>query len=160
MTRFYRFLSGKRDAFYLGKYYQSIDELPMWNWVRIYEQKDYRYLLKKGKKVDRYADIIYLKMQDELVDQHGVGDLFLKILRMKIKISLMQADQVLSGDRTSEIKVKILEDKIKEMEVGFKDVNIFGSVVSLEKAMGFKMDIKTLTVGEFYKYAKFVSKQG
>lgn len=160
MTRFYQFLLRKRDEFYLGKYYQSIDELPMWNWVRVYEQKDYRYLLKKGKKVDRFADVAYLKMQDELVDQHGVGDLFLKILRMKIKISLMQADQVLSGDRTSEIKVKILEDKIKEMEVGFKDVNIFQTVISLEKVMGFKMDLKTLTVGEFYKYAKFVSKQG
>lgn len=157
--RCFRYLLKKREGLYLAKYYQSIDELPMLNWVKIYEEKDYKHLLKKqGKKADKYADIIYLRMQDELVDKYGVGDMFMKILRMKIKISLMRADQALSGDRTSEIKVKILEDKIEEMEGGFKDVDIFESVISIEKFMGFKLDLKTLTVGEFYKYGKYITK--
>ena len=158
MKRCFQFLLEKRDGFYLGKYYRSVDELPLTNWVKIYEDKSYDFLLKKKGKADKYADIVYLQMQDELVDKYGVGDLFLKILRMKIKISLLEAEIALSGDRTSEIKVKILEDKIKEMEGGFKEVNIYESVIQLEKAMGFRLDIKTLTVGEFYRYGKFVSK--
>lgn len=130
----------------------------MINWVNVYEKKDFKYLLKRGNKVDRMAVKVYEAMEDELVDKHGVGDVFLKILKNKIKISLMKADQVLTGDKSSEIKIKILEAKIEELEIDFKEVNIYDTIISIEKALGFKLDLQKITVSEFYKYANFVKK--
>lgn len=130
----------------------------MINWVNVYEKKDFKYLLKRGNKVDRMAVRVYEAMEDELVDKHGVGDVFLKILKNKIKISLMKADQVLTGDKSSEIKIKILEAKIDELEIDFKEVNIYDTIISIEKALGFKLDLQKITVSEFYKYANFVKK--
>lgn len=70
----------------------------------------------------------------------------------------MKADQVLTGDKSSEIKIKILEAKIDELEIDFKEVNIYDTIISIEKALGFKLDLQKITVSEFYKYANFVKK--
>lgn len=146
-------LLNKKDS---EKYYTSIKEMPMYNWISIFEYYDLKFLLKKGDLCEK-AGYVYQKLQDELVDEFGISEDFLQILRNKLKIESYLADQIITGNKSNQIFIEMLEIDNEEATVKDTKFDLFDSIIPIEKYMGFKFDPKKITVFEFHKYSRFVS---
>lgn len=140
----------------LSKYYKSIKVVPMLNWIELYESNDISQISKTGK-VCSYAGKAYERLQDELIDTFGVNEDFLKIFNNKKRIELLYAHQMETGDRSNGWKIQMLELDNQELANKKTKMDLFESIIAIEKHMGFKINPKELTVFQFYKYSKTIA---
>ncbi len=140
----------------LEKYYTSIKEMPMYNWISIFEYMDLKFLLKSGEPCE-HAPHVYQLLQDQLVDAFGISDDFLTILRNKLKIESYLADQILTGNKSNQIFIEMLEIDNGELRAAESKSDLYDSIIPIEKYMGFKLDPKTITVYEFHNYSKHIA---
>ena len=139
----------------MRKYYISIGELPVKRWQDIYKSKSLKPLLKFGR-LDKYALKVYEGMQDELIREFGVGDDFQRIMELKVRNALLRSKIALTGDRTHQIFIDKNEELLKEIEDKQVPVDLFKTVIRIEKEQGYKLNMNDLTVREFYQYADFI----
>jgi hypothetical protein len=151
-----RLIKAKYEAFKLKKYYQSIKECPMYNWIELYEKSDITQLSKTGKVCKR-AESVYEKLQDEIINEFGINEDFLRILKLKIQIELLYAEQIESGNKSNQIFIDIKEIDCRDLMNKQTKIDLFETIIAIEKSLGFKINPKRLTVFEFYKYQKVIS---
>lgn len=140
----------------LSKYYKSIKEVPMLNWIELYENNDISQISKTGKTC-AFAGKAYERLQDEIIDTFGVNEDFLKILKNKIKIELLYASQIETGDKSNGWKIQMLELDNAELSNKKTKMDLFECIIAIEKQMGFTINPKELTVFMFYKYSKTIA---
>jgi len=143
------------EAYRLSKYYQSIKECPMYNWICVSEEEDLKYLSKTGNICKR-AIKVYNNLQDQIVDKYGINQDFMEILRNKMKIEMLYADVILNKDRSLLTKIEILEIKNEELEAKITKGDIYELVMAIEKNLGFKLDVRAISIDEFFKYTKIL----
>lgn len=149
-----------------SKYFQTIDELPVFNWWQIHKTGDLSYLLESRRKIsNREANKLILtwkKIYDDFLEKFGFSEEFLSILRKKINIAVMRAEMAENKDRSMLTLIEIEELELEQMTKPGeqKEVDFFDIKAIVEARMGFKLDIKTCTVAEFYTYMKLVRKNG
>lgn len=132
--------------------------MPVNNWINIIETGEFRYLSKYGKICKR-AHAVYDRIQDEIIDTFGVSDEFLMIRRAEIDAELLRCEIVETGDRTRQIFVDLAEQEIEERQKKMTKADVVESVIWIEKELGLKINIKEITVFEYYKYMEFIQKQ-
>ena len=68
-------------------YYLSIDELPIYNWNKIFETSDLDYLKKNNnKKVkEEFLVELWVKLQNEYLDEFGLESIFKQKLEIQKK---------------------------------------------------------------------------
>lgn len=150
-------LKKKYEEWRLSKYYLSIKDCPMYNWIRLYEEQDLKYLIKTGRICKR-AEIAYNRLQDQVIDNFGVNEDFLKIIRNKIKIELYYAKQIATGDRSTQAFIDILEIQNNDLASKQTRGDIYELVIAVEKIMGFKINPKKISIYDFYKYTNELKK--
>lgn len=128
----------------------------MYNWISIYEENDLKHLSKNGKICKRVTGV-YERLQDQLMDSFGVNEDYLKILRNKIKIELHYAEQIRTKNRSNQAFIDILEIQNEELQSKKSKGDIYESVIMIEQMMGFKFDVKKISVYDFYKYSQMLS---
>lgn len=128
----------------------------MQNWINFYENNDPKYLSRTGKVCKR-INKVYEGLQAELIDNFGISPQFKAILENNIKITLLKTEIALKGDRTRQIFIDKLIQKNEELEATNPKSDLAENIIAIEKHMGFRIDPKTITVFDFYKYSKFVS---
>lgn len=141
----------------LEKYYTSIKEMPMYNWISIFEFLDLSFLLKEKGELCEHAEYVYKKLQDELVDHFGISEDFLRILQNKSRIESYYADQIITGRKTNQVFIEILEIENEQIDSKKTKSDIFSSIIPIEKYMGFRFDPKVITVFEFHSYSNYVA---
>ena len=85
----------------------SIKDLPIDNWIRLIEENDYSYLHRKSKKTILNI-LVFELIQDQIIDNFGVGDDFKKILRNQISMELMAIKQIKTGDYSTQAKIELM----------------------------------------------------
>lgn len=128
----------------------------MYNWISIYEENNLSYLSKTGKVCKRVSKV-YERLQDEIMDNFGINEDYLKILKNKIKIELYYAEQIRTKNRSNQAFIDILEIQNEELQTKKTKGDIHESVIMIEQYMGFKFDVKKITVYEFYKYSQMLT---
>lgn len=143
----------------LSKYHVSIRTLPMWNWISFSEKGEVKYLLNKGTRIDFAGQIAYQKIQDDMIDTLGISDEYMNVLETKIKIEKMYA-KLLNGDRKQLLLIEIEEMELGKLESkGTTKTDLQESLFQIEKIQGVRYNPKEITVYDFYKLAKLVSKK-
>lgn len=129
----------------------SIKEIPMQKWIDIYENKSFEPLLKKGKLCKRALDV-YERLKDELIDNFGANDQYLKVLQNKINIELKYIEQIKTGDRSNQIFIDILEIQNKELlaKQG-ENTDLYDATIAMEEFYKREIDLSKITVFMFYK---------
>ena len=145
-------------------YFNSIEELPIWNWWKVSETGNFIYL----KKLDYYDSEDYslegyelwLKLQNEYIEEFGIDENFQKILRLKKKWIEKRTKYVTEGDRFALMESEIVELDLQEYEQIGQKMDKDSTIITLEEKLGRNIDERRLSVKKYYKYIKHYSKNG
>jgi len=145
--------------------YKDIDEMPIYNWNKIHETGDLRYLLHDKCKVELYENRFLLKrwkkLYEQFVSRFGFSDEFLSILELEKNIALLKIEKAERGDENIQTFIEIDEIKLqkKRAELGNVKSDFFDIKAGVESNLGFHIDPKKCTVVEFYSYLKTIKKK-
>ena len=141
--------------------YDSIDELPVWNWDKVINTGDLKWLVKgKGKVSDRVLSDSWDGIQQQLLDHYGYEFEHENYLQLMKRKAIKELEYL-------ETKNKFLLNEIKRLEADIKGltpedgarVNIMGIMLQIGKYLGFKVDAKTFTVREYKEVLNEIKKQ-
>lgn len=135
--------------------------MPILNWWKLHETSDFKWLLKDdNKKVNRYAEKVAKRVRNEFINVFGLDERYKQYLKKVCKLELYYIDMAITGDRSKKIFADVLELELKDLLTEEeKNVVYNHGVMHIERFMGFKLDVKTTTVYEFYSYVKEIEKQ-
>lgn len=133
-------------------YFYNIDELPLYNWVRITEKREYYYTRKDLKKgTDELDARAYEIIYDDYIKTFGLNKLHKKLLEQMKKKALAELDFVITGDR---FKLTLIELEVKKLEAMLNnnnnDTSIEASLVHISKWVGAWINAKNITVKEYF----------
>jgi len=143
------------------KYYDSIEDMPVWNWFKVSETNDLKYLLKEDsilKENDRkLLAVVWDRIYFEFLEVFGVPAKMQQVLSLRREILKLQTKMVCKGRKDLEalIHIKGLELEALQADSNKQELNTVTAFVS--KQMGFRVDERKTTVKEFYTYLKMVS---
>ncbi len=133
--------------------YNSIHNLPIYNWNQIHKTSDFGYLLKNYEKVQHDGlNELWIKIYDEYIKEFGLSKEYQNILKLKINIAKQKADYIVTSDRVKLNFIALDEAKLKEIETKEAPDTFRKTLMHIEKSQGVKMNDKQLSVYEFYHY--------
>jgi hypothetical protein len=142
------------------KYYLSIKEIPIYNWVRIFQDREYNYAMRdpKGKLDDRFQDVLF-KLQDHYTEVFGVDDNYLEYIREMVSIELLYLEMAINDDRSLKLRIEVAEKEFDEkfrpkIKADFQQV-----IMAIERDRGFKVNQREETVYEVISYAKSIQER-
>jgi hypothetical protein len=128
----------------------------MYNWVMMYEESNLRYLSKTGRVCKRINGV-YEVLQDQLIDEFGINEDLLKIIKNKIKIEILYADQIETGDKSTGWKIEFLELDNQELMSKQTKTDFYLQTFEIQKHLPYKIDTKKMSIFEYYKNMKIIA---
>ena len=143
-----------------GDYFNSIDELPIWNWWKIAETGNLIYLHRENDytKEDYSLVSLWNELQNEYLDVFGITDDFERLLRLKKKWIIKKADYLLTGERFKLTELDIIESDINEAINDKITIDKEDTIIMLERKLGRELDPKKISVKKYYNYINHFSK--
>lgn len=145
------------------EYYKSIDEMPVYNWFKIQETNDITWgLINKRDCTTKQLltlEFVLHRITNEYLDSFGISDRYRAILRLKGDISCLEADLLLTADRSN---LTFIELKQKELGILLKssnDSDMMSVQIHVRKYMGQKINVKETSVREFYSILREMKKE-
>ena len=119
---------------------------------------DLKYLLLNNKdKVDNELDNIWVKINDEFINEFGLPDKYLDWLRYKEQ-AIKLYDEVYNGGEKWKITLAEVAERQADEVMNEGNRQTFSSLTAqVSKYMGFRVDIEKVTVSEFYNYIKLAN---
>jgi hypothetical protein len=144
-----------------NRYYKSIEDLPVYNWWKLKETKDFKHLLiDSNKKVNRYAVRTFKAIDNEFINVFGIDRRFELYLDKLIKLTLINSEIARTKDRSKKIFADILEFEIEEILTD-EEKNAFNDkgFSTVSKYLGSSVKIKEITVYEFYSHIEAIKRE-
>ena len=159
-ANFRRLLWKNSTKSYKG-YFYSVDELPLYNWIKITEKREYIYTRKDLKKGTDELDIrAYEIIYEVYIATFGLNKLYKKVLEQMKKKALAELDFVITGDR---FKLNLVEMELKKLESMLNnnnsDASIDTTLVHLSKWVGTWLNAKDITVKEYFNLVNEIQKE-
>ena len=133
-------------------YFNSIDEMPFFNWRKCQEKQAYQFCRIDPKKGDKESDVkAWEKIYDSYLLEFGLGKDYERIIELQKEIAELQCDFVISGDRFIMNKIRELKNELKELIERPIETDTDTILNYLRKWMNHWIDTKKITVREFYK---------
>lgn len=135
------------------KYYESIEDMPIYNWFKV-NNGDLRFMLVKlttkydGQKAKEAFDNLYR----EYIDVFGISESYLKVIELKKNISVLKIEKALTGDRFLNNFIRMAEIELNDINAKTNKTNTNEVKVHLEKYLGFRLNEKETSVKEYYTY--------
>lgn len=136
------------------EYYKSLDEMPVYNWFKIQQTNDLKYMLVKTRKVST-KEIEELekglkKLSSEYIDTFGISDEYRQILELSRDIEVLKIDFILTQDRSLLTMIEIKKDQLKAISQNKNKSDVHKLKMHADKYMGFSINTKETSVKEFY----------
>ena len=146
------------------KFYDSIENIPMWNYWKIEETSDLKYLAI-GKNYDKQffyhnlkAADAWTKVNGSYLDVFGVSDHYKDILMLKRDIALNEYAWERNREPIARVYAREAKKELEAIQKGDNtraDMN--EQIFIIEKEMGFEVDPKVMTIKRFYSYIKGIN---
>lgn len=150
-------LTGTEETSYLGRLWQSIEDMPIYNWIKILETGDLKWLFVKNKgRVSSRSQEHWMELQQEYLDEFGLDEQYKQRLRLTQKLTNLNLDFVLTGDRFTLNLIKMAEADIEALNQG-ESVKFYQVLDHVEKYKGFAIDPKKTSVIKWYYTLKNIS---
>jgi hypothetical protein len=143
-----------------GDYFNSIDELPIWNWWKIAETGNLIYLHRENDytKEDYSLVSLWNELQNEYLDVFGITEEFRQMLHLKKKWINAKADYLVTGERFKLTELDIIESDMENVMESKVVVNKDDTIITLERKLGRELDPKKISVKKYYNYINHFSK--
>lgn len=136
--------------------YDSIDEMPIYNWFKCVELKDYSYCAKDRLKADLEAcQIKFSELYAEYIDTFGISQQLSDIISLQNEILVLKIDMVLSDDKAIKTFIELKELELAD-KLNVKQSKTNTAKVAIEKYLGFRINEKEVTVKEYYDYLQAI----
>ena len=148
------------------KFYKNIEHLPVYNFSKVSEANDLRYLLILSDYFElpeisekEYKELfeVWERINDEVIDFNGVNAEYKAILRMQKSIALLKVEMIITGDKSIENIIKLKEIELLNMYPKQK-ATIEENIIVLEIQLKMQIDSKVCTVKKYYSYIKYLTK--
>ncbi len=146
-----------------SKKYSSIDDLPMYNWKKIHDTNELKWLFVTKQEVENneLLEKRWALIYDEYLNEFGLSDEYKEILNVKRKIANLQADYIIKGDRVILNFINIEKNALESLyDTSKKGSSFRESLVHLEKMQGIKINTKKITVADYYNYLRSIKNNG
>lgn len=149
------------------KYYNTIDTLPIFNYGKISELEDLRYLIiqsdyfelpKITEKETAELFNVWENINDEIINYVGISEDYKSILRIKKAIALMKVDMITTGDKSLETLIELKQIELKNSYPQAKQ-ELDESIIYIESALKIPIDVMKCSVKKYFSYIKFISKK-
>lgn len=155
VKKFWRKLLKKKPKKKLGEHYDSIDNLPIWNWNQIHKTGDYKHLIISGE-VDGLENI-WMGIYDEYIEMFGLYEGYKNYLEKQRKLILLELNFAITEDRTLLNWIQIVKlDLQKIRKKKNEETASLDPTVQIEKYLGFQIDEKTTSVKKYYGYIELM----
>ena len=150
--------------------FSSLDELPFYNWLNAYSEKNLVYLIKNVNyrtfeitptieiKLEAAWDIIY----DEYLELFGMTKKFKRVVELERQIALLKCDLWIDDNKFLKNKIKIFEKKLqreKQNAVDDKGNDYDRQTVLIEKWLNSSLDIKKISAKKYYTYLQLIQEE-
>jgi vacuolar-type H+-ATPase subunit I/STV1 len=135
-----------------ARYYDSIDTMPIYNYLKVVDDSKFSYLIKK-KGIFGDVDKAFENIQRQLVARFGISESYSQQLELRREICELQCEVAITGDRFPETFIDIKQHELDQLN------KVAGSTTEelktiLEKWLGFKLNLHDITVSEWFTYLK------
>lgn len=161
MKKLLHLLSKKLEESLLNRFYWiDIKEMPMYNWMRLCDENDMRWINrngKEGKLSNKALDII----QAQIIDNFGISQEYKTALSIELKIEQLYNEMILKGKKTNQAFIEVEQIKLDELRKtqNNRDTTFTELCQVIEKRQGYRINPKDITVYEFYSYVQSLAKQ-
>jgi hypothetical protein len=140
------------------RHYQSIDEIPLFNWQKCLSgELKYVHLELKEEADNQEA---FNKLYDEFLQKRGVNKEYQKYLDILKKKALLQCEFLITKDNFKLTQIEIEDAKIVSLQkTSESGLSIEKTLIYLGKWLGYRLDWKVITVTEFYSIMEEYEKQ-
>jgi len=143
------------------KCYTSISDLPIYNWFKIHETNDLKYILIEEQKVgfmrQEELSVVFSKIYDEFLDTFGISDDLKRISELRRDIRVLEIDMYLYNDMSKETFIDIKKAELDSIVYGKSKAKLNDVKGYVEKYMGFKLDDKITAVKDYYSYIEMMN---
>ena len=134
-----------------AKYFNSIDEMPIHNYLKVVDGNLKFMIVKRGI----LGDVIkaFEDIQRQLVDRFGISENFSEILELRREICELQCDVAITGDKFHNTFIRIKESELEQL-LAVKGATNEELKTIIEKWLGFKLNLQQITISEWFSYLK------
>ncbi len=144
-----------------GKHWESIDDLPLYNWIKCTEENDYRYVCKDINNIRGVnLDEVWYKIFDDYITRFGLSKLHIRMLQVMKQKALLECDYVIERDNFKLTLAELEEKKLQQM-ISNKGENtsINNVLIYLSKWLGYRINTKETTTLEYFEMMKAYGKE-
>ena len=133
-----------------GEYWASIDEMPLYNWIRC-NRGEIKYSRVK-KRGNSYHDIKnWSALYDEYLKEFGLDTRYKRYVEAQIKKAILQSDYIITKEKFKLTEIEIESQKLKDMDSHFGAGKQIEEILTwLGMFLGYKLDQKKTTVKEYF----------
>ena len=149
----------KNTTLKASDYYEDIDELPLFNWIKC-TSNELTYV-RRDKNGTEEEDIeAWEKIYDSYILEYGLSDMYKKLLNAMRKKALLEVDFIITRERfkLTEIEMQIANLDAMLMNKG-SGITIEQSLIHLSKWIGSWVNVKTITTREYFNLMEEYGKE-
>lgn len=147
------------------KYYTSIENFPLYNWIKCNEKKDKKYT-RRGEEGSEDQDLLHWdNLYSQYIDEFGLSKYYKRLLEQYKKKATAELNHVVNEDK---FQLTIIEMETKKLEQmlsnGGKGIGIEQTLIHLSKWIGYWIKSKEISVKDFFalsqeydRYHKLIS---
>lgn len=142
------------------KYYNSIENLPIWNFYKVKETGDLSYLFVDEKQhgeamlkaIAKEVFEAWRAIDDRFLFEFGLSEQYVNRLILEKKINELELDVLIYNNSISRARLKAEKAKVEGIKEGEGKADLTEVLVNIEKFMSFSIDDKKVSVNKFFGY--------
>jgi len=132
--------------------------MPIFNWFKWHDEKKIEFISRSrhtGLLGGYFAD----KLFEQFIERFGFSESFIDALEKQKELILLKARHAVTDDDSIKTFIKICELEIEKMNTIINDKADFYEIKGiLEHEIGIHLNIKKVSVSEYYTYFKTLKK--
>jgi hypothetical protein len=133
-------------------FYELIEDIPLYNWVKI-NAGDLKYILLdiESKISDEKINSAWENLYDDYLVKRGLSAQYKKLLMLMKKKAILECDFIITGELFKLTEIEIEEQKLTELiQKDGVDITVEKTLIYLSKWIGYRLDWKIITLTEYY----------
>jgi hypothetical protein len=145
-----------------GKHFDSIENLPIYNWWKVHQSGDLGYLLifKRAITLPEAEELkkVWTAIYNEYIAKFGFGEVFMQIHEKKRKIAKLKLDKIVNDKKYLQTIIDVEEVQIEDLKKQVGKGDFYQNKAYLERALNMRIDPRVTSVIEYYSYTKILAK--